>query len=131
MSWSAKAALTGLGVALSEVSNSDADFLAADHGTQWVTMNPGESAVVQLEVAFGSTGNDVQYRVVGTLDDTAEAADNVAFRGGIIPFTASATVRRSLVVSDLYKWRLEVRKGGTTAGSYTPVAYIRKDGISI
>ena len=131
MSWSAKTTLTGLNVALSEVTNADADYVAANHFTEWVTLNPGEIADLQLACVFGSTGNDVYYRIIKTLDDTSEVIDTVAFTAGSIPFVASTTQYRPHTVSGCYRFRVEVRKGGTTAGSYTPNVYMRKNGVNI
>lgn len=91
----------------------------------------GESVQLQIEAAFGSTGADMWFRVVGTLDASAENADTVAFIAGSLGFVASTTQRRSITLSNVYKYRVEVRKGGTTAGSYTPNVYVRKNGISI
>jgi hypothetical protein len=131
MAWEAsKTTLTGLNTSLSETTNSDSDYTAANHFSQWVTLNPGESAQVQVEAAFAGTGTDMFFRVVGTLDDATENADTVSFVAGSVPFTASVTVRRSVIVSGLYKFRVEVRKGGTTAGAYTPNVYTRKNGIN-
>ena len=131
MAWGTKTTLTGLNVALSETTNVDADYTAASHFTEWVTLNPGETADIQVETAFGSTGNDIIYRVIKTLDATAENADTVVFTGGTVPFVASTTQRRPHTVSNCYKFRVELRKNGTTAGAYTPNVYIRKNGISV
>lgn len=131
MAWSDKATLTGLGTALSETTNVDADYVAANHYSQWDTLNPGESAHLQVEVAFGATGADIYFRVVGTLDVTSENADTVSWVGGVVPFVANTTQRRSIIPSGPYKYRVEVRKGGTTAGSYTPNVYVRKNGINV
>lgn len=131
MAWSEKVTLAGLGSALSETSNADADYTATNHFTQWDTLNPGESVHLQIEVVFGSTGNDVYYRPICTLDASSENADTVGFPGGSIPFVASTTQRRSVMLTGPYKYRVEVRKGGTTAGSYTPNVYVRKNGISV
>ncbi len=131
MGWGSKLALSGLNVALSEVTNVDADYTATNHYSQWDTLNPGESVHIQIEAAFGGTGSDMYFRVVGTLDASAENADTIAFVSGVLPFVLSTTQRRSIVVTGPYKYRVEVRKGGTTAGSYTPNVYIKKNGISI
>jgi len=131
MAWSDKVTLTGLNTALSETTNVDADYVATNHFSQWDTLNPGESAHLQIEAAFGSTGNDMYFRVIGTIDATSENADSVAFVAGSIPFIASTTQRRSVILTGPYKYRVEVRKGGTTAGSYTPNVYVRKNGISV
>jgi hypothetical protein len=131
MSWSAKTTLTGLNTSLSETSNADADYVAANHVSQWDTLNPGESAHLQIEAAFGSTGNDMYFRVIGTLDASSENADTVAFVSGNVPFVLSTTQRRSVMLTGPYKYRVEVRKGGTTAGAYTPNVYVRKNGISV
>lgn len=132
MSWDAiKTTLTGLATALSEVTNVDADYTAASHYSQWVNLSPGQSAHIQIEAAFGSTGSDMYFRVIGTLDDSSEAVDSISFVSGSLGFSASATARRSIIVSGLYRFRVEVRKGGTTSGSYTPNVYMRKNGISV
>lgn len=131
MAWGSKTTLTGLNTALSETTNVDGDYTATNHYTQWDTLNPGESAHIQIEAAFGSTGSDMYFRVVGTLDATTENADTVAFVSGVVPFILSTTQRRSIILTGPYKYRVEVRKGGTTAGSYTPNVYVRKNGISI
>lgn len=131
MAWSDKATLTGLNTALSETTNVDADYTATNHTSQWDTLNPGESAHLQIESAFGSTGNDMYFRIIGTLDASSEAPDSVSFMAGSIPFVASTTQRRSVMLTGPYKYRVEVRKGGTTAGSYTPNVYVRKNGINV
>lgn len=131
MAWSDKVTLTGLNTALSETSNADADYVATNHYSQWDTLNPGESAHLQIEVAFGATGADIYYRPVCTLDATSENADTIGLPGGAVPFVASTTQRRSFFITGPYKYRVEVRKGGTTAGSYTPNVYVRKNGISV
>lgn len=132
MAWSEKATLTGLNTALSETTNVDADYVATNHVSQWDTLNPGESAHLQIEAAFGSTGNDMYFRVICTLDASSENADSVSFvAGSALPFVASTTQRRSVTLTGPYKYRVEVRKGGSTAGSYTPNVYVRKNGISV
>jgi len=131
MAWGSKATLTGLNTALSETTNVDDDYIAANHTTQWDTLNPGESVVLQIQALFGSTGADMFFRVITTLDVTEEDDDTVAFISGVVPFTASAYVRRTVVLSNVYKYRVDVRKGGTTAGSYTPNVFARKNGISV
>lgn len=128
--WSDKTTLTGLNTALSETTNVDADYVATNHFTQWDTLNPGESAHLQIEAAFGSTGSDMFFRIIGTLDVSSENADSLPFISGSIGFSASTTQRRSIILTGPYKYRVEVRKGGTTAGSYTPNVYVRKNGIS-
>ena len=131
MAWSAKTTLTGLNVALSETTNVDADYVAANHYSQWDTLNPGESAHLQIEAAFGATGGDMIVRVTGTLDGAAENADTITFVPATIPFVASTTQRRSIMLTGPYKYRIEVRKGAVTAGSYTPNVYVRKNGINV
>lgn len=131
MAWGDKSTLSGLNTALSEVTNTDSDYTATNHYTEWVTLNPGESAQLQIEAAFGSTGDDMYYRIIGTLDASSENADTVGMPGSSVAFTASTTVRRTQIISGLYKFRVEVRKGGITAGNYTPNVYVRKNGISV
>ena len=131
MSWdAAKVTLTGL-AQLSETTNVDADYVAANHYSQWVVLTPGESAHLQMEVTFAATGSDVAWRIVGTLDDSAQVADNLPFQSGTIGFPGSAgAVRRSIIVSGPYSFRVEFRKYGTTTGNYTPVVTMRTNGIS-
>ena len=131
MAWGEKTTLTGLGTALSEITGVDADYTAANHYTQWDTLNPGESAHIQVEAAFGATGADMYFRVITCLDATSEVADTVAYITGVIPYVLNTTQRRSVTLTGPYKYRVEVRKGGTTAGSYTPVVHVRKNGISV
>jgi hypothetical protein len=130
MAWGSKITLNGLNAVLSEVTNIDTDYVALNHFTDWDTLNPGESVNLQIEVAFGGTGNDMYFRIIGTLDNSSENADTFAFVSGTIPFVALTTQRRTIVISSLYKYRVEVRKGGTTAGSYTPNVYAKHNGIS-
>ena len=131
MAWGDKTTLTGLNVSLSETTNVDADFIATNHFSQWVTLNPGESAHIQVAAAFGSTGSDMIFRIITTLDDTSETADTSALLTGVVPYVASTTQLRSLFLTGPYKFRIDVRKYGTTAGAYTPNVYIRKNGFSL
>jgi|GEM_PF-1060074 len=131
MAWTAKSALTGLGVTLSEVNNANTDYVATNHFSGWVTLNPGETADVQISVDFGATGGDMFARIVTTLDDAAEVADSHPHGITTVPLLPSSTVVRSILVTGVYKFRLEVRKFGTTAGAYTPSASIRKNGVNI
>jgi len=131
MAWNDKVTLTGLNTSLSETTNVDADYVAANHFTQWDTLNPGESAHLQIEAAFGATGGDMFFRVICTLDVSSENADSVTFIAGSIPYILNTTQRRSIILTGPYKYRVEVRKGATTAGAYTPNVHVRKNGISI
>ena len=131
MAWGAKSALSGLNTALSEVTHVDGDYALTNHYSEWVSLNPGESVHIQINALFGATGSDMFFRVVCTLDADSEIADTIQFVGGSLGFVASTTVIRSIVLRGAYKFRVEVRKGGTTAGSYTPNVYIRKDGVSV
>jgi len=131
MAWNDKVTLTGLNTSLSETTNVDADYVATNHFTQWDTLNPGESAHIQVEAAFGATGGDMFFRIICTPDLSSENADSVAFTVGLIPYVLNTTQRRSIMLTGPYKYRVEVRKGATTAGAYTPNVYVRKNGISI
>jgi hypothetical protein len=131
MAWSDKTTLTGLNMALSETTNVDADYVATNHFSEWVTLNPGESAHLQIEAALGATGGDIFFRVIGTLDASSENADSIPFVAGSLGYILNTTQRRSVMISGPYKFRVEVRKGSATAGSYTPNVYMRKNGISV
>lgn len=128
MAWGTETTLTGLNTALSETTNLDSDYVATNHYSQAVELNPGESAQVQINVAFGATGSDLYFRVTTT---PGTNQDTVAFVAGSLPFVASTTQYRTIVVSGVASFRVEVRKGGTTAGSYTPNVIIKKNGISV
>lgn len=128
MAWGTETTLTGLNTSLSETTNVDSDYVASNHYSQAVTLNPGESAQVQINAAFGATGNDLYFRVTTT---PGTNQDTVAFVSGSVPFVASTTQYRTITVSNVASFRIEVRKGGTTAGSYTPNVIIKKNGISV
>jgi len=96
MAWGSETTLTGLNTSLSETSNADADYVASNHYSQAVTLNPGESANVQINAAFGSTGNDMYFRLTctpGTNQDTQP------FVSGSLAFVASTTQYRTILVT--------------------------------
>jgi hypothetical protein len=126
--WGNKTTLSGLNTSLSETTNVDADYVASSHYTQWDTLNPGESVHIQCEAVMGSTGNDIYFRVITALDTTSEVADTQPITGIAVPFVASTTQRRAFTLSGVYKYRVECRKAGATAGTYTPNVYVRKNG---
>jgi len=82
-------------------------------------------------VVFGAGGTDVWYRVVKTLDETSEAPQNIPYIAGVFAYSSSGNYKKSVVISNCYKFRIEFRKGGTTAGTYTPYVYMRKNGVSV
>lgn len=131
MAWSAQTFLTGFGVWLSEITNSENDYLFASHYSQLVTLNPGESAHLQIQVDFGATGSEMYYRVIGTTDVIAGYEDTISYAAGAIGYVAGSTQRRSIIVSGVSAFRVEVRKGGVTAGTYLPNVIMRKNGINV
>lgn len=129
MSWGAK---TQIATGLSVNNTGDADSQYPSFASSATTLNPGESAHVQIVAAFpGTTTNDLGFRVVTTLDDTTEVWDDIAFVAGSIGRAASTTFERTILVSGCYKFRLEFRKLGTAAETITVDAYVRTDGVSV
>lgn len=95
-----------------------------------VTLNPGESAHVEVEGDFPVTPNDdLEVRVYGTLDDSTENWDDTP----IYKFTISNSIdpnKASIVIIDVYKFRVGAIRTGATDTITTNMWY-RKDGVSL
>lgn len=129
MAWGAK---TQIAANLAVNNTTDADSQYPSFASSAVTLNPGESAQVQITAAFpAAAANDLGIRVVGTLDDSSETWDDLPFSAMSIQRAASITFNRSITLTGPYKFRIEFRKLGTAAETVTVNAYVRKDGVSV
>ncbi|MCP4648832.1 MAG: hypothetical protein GY853_01950 [PVC group bacterium] len=95
-----------------------------------VTMNPGESDHVEVEIDPPATPTDeVTVAVYGTLDDSSENWDDVPIFSFNIGNDTDPN-KASFIVSNLYKWRLTLTRDGST-DTFTVDAWYRSDGISV
>jgi hypothetical protein len=126
MSWGAK---TSLGASLTSISGTQQYFANA------VTLNPGESVLVEVECDFQTTPTEgLQVYIFPTLDDTAESWDEVPYISALIPHSGlpggtADPAKISIQVSGLYKFRVGVKTGGTDTHT-SATAYYMKDGVS-
>lgn len=96
-----------------------------------VTLNPGESAHVQVECDFGATptGN-LEVHILTTLDDSSENWDDTSYGA---PYTILNTTDPNafpFTVRGVYKFALMYKNSaGTTSNIVT--AWYRKDGVSL
>ena len=120
MSWGNKTQIaTSLSAAATEVF-SDA-----------ITLNPGESAHVQVVADFPETPtDDLEVRLYGTLDESSENWDDtpLQYLGTLDKGTDPNAF--SCIVSGIYKGRLGFKRSGAT-DTITVNAWIRKDGVSL
>lgn len=99
--------------------------------SQTPQLNPGESAHCQVDVNFPTTPTDnALVAVYATLDDSSENWDDTplfefSIDNGIDPNAVS------FVVSGVYKFRVGVRRDGTTDTIPSADMSHRVDGISI
>ena len=95
-----------------------------------VTLNPGESAQVEVEGDFPvSPTDELVVSVYGTLDDSAENWDDTAILKLNIAKSPDPN-KVSFIVSGLYKFRLGCVRSGST-DTITTDAYYRKDGVNL
>lgn len=120
MAWGSKTQIAnGLSVGASEVF-SDA-----------FTLNPGESAHIQVEADFpASPVDDLEVRIYTTLDDSSENWDDTEFQylSTIDKDTDPNAV--SYLVGGIYKGRLGFKRSGST-DTIIVNAWLRKDGVSM
>lgn len=120
MAWGADTASTQLTSITTEVFFS-----------QTPQLNPGESAHCQVEVNFPTTPtDDAIVAVYGTLDTTSENWDDTP----LMEFTLSNAIdpnARSFVISGVYKFRVGVRRTGTTDTLTSADMSHRVNGISL
>lgn len=96
-----------------------------------VTLNPGESADCQVDVNFPVTPTDQGVvSVYSTLDDSSENWDDTPF----LSFQVSNLIDPnsvSFTVTGIYKFRVGVKRSGTTDTLATADFWYRKDGITL
>ena len=122
MSWSAK----------TQISNAvTVDSTTLQDASTAVTLNPGESAHVQVYCDFGTTPTGhMEVHVFTTLDDSSENWDTTAYG---LPYTILNSIDQnyvSFVMRAVYKFRLMYKNSaGTTSNAVS--AWYRKDGVSL
>lgn len=126
MAWGSK---TTLG-SQTAINDTVEEFLPSAGGG--IALNPGESALVQLEVdnESGTVTNGVIVAIYTTLDDATEDWDEHAFMEfEVVPDTVSAE-DISFVVAGVYKFRIGLLAAAVT-DDYTVGGNYRLDGISL
>jgi hypothetical protein len=96
-----------------------------------VTLNPGERAHVQVSCDFPATPTDhLLVAVYTTLDDSTENWDDVPF----LEFSIDNAIDQSSIaflVEGVYKFRVGVRRSGSTDTITSADMSYRKDGVSL
>lgn len=96
-----------------------------------ITLNPGETAHVQVGCDFPATPTDnLIVALYGTLDAASEVWDTEP----IVEYTLGNAVDQpdlSFLVSGLYKFRVGVRRDGTTDTITSADLSYRLDGVSL
>ena len=95
-----------------------------------VTLNPGETAHIQLIGNSGGTTDNLVIAVYGTLDASGQNWDTVAVFKIELDCTDGNDNDISFIVSGLYSFRLGCVRSGSTDTIATN-AYYRKDGVSL
>ncbi len=106
-------------------------------GTTWgndssiVTLTPGETIDLQLEGVFPNPAtDDLEFRVLKSLDDTTEVWDTEAYLQGTIEKSNGATKRKGFTVFGVKKFKLQFRLSGAT-DSVTVQAWMVSDNINL
>lgn len=98
--------------------------------SSWVSLLPGELAVVQVKADFpGSPTDNLKVTVYGTLDESSEVSDNQSAATTILMNTQDPAYR-SFPISGMRKFRIGVVRTGTT-DTITVDAWYRKDGVDL
>ena len=120
---------TSLGTTLTTVDNVTEEFIPATGG---ITLNPGETAHVQLGIdnESGTVTDAVEIRIYTTLDDSSEDWDEHAWQAFSVLPTAITEQDYSFLVSGVYKFRVGILSAGAT-DTYTVNGQYRVNGISI
>lgn len=120
MAWSSKTAATQLTTITTE------QFFST-----LVTLNPGETAHCQVESNPPVTPTDVLVvSAYTTLDDSSEDWDETPFLSFQVANTPDPN-DASFLVSGVYKFRVGVKRSGTTDTFATADFSYRKDGVSL
>lgn len=124
MAWGNKTAFTtGTSVSTSPV------FPAID-----LTLNPGESAHIQLVVPWLTTSTvNLICGIYGTLDAATEVWDFEPLYEFVVPnsYNTTSIAEISFLISGLYKFRLGMRTDALGITLTGVAAYYRVDGISL
>jgi hypothetical protein len=98
--------------------------------TTWVTLAPGELAVVQVKANFPATPtDDLEVYILQTLDDTSETSDNQTSLATVLINTDDPAYK-SFPVSGMRKFRVGVIRTGST-DTITVDIWVRKDGVDL
>jgi hypothetical protein len=94
------------------------------------TLNPRETAHVQVSVDFpGSPTDHAIVAVYTTLDDASEVWDLIPMMEFLIENTTDPN-RISFLVTGVYKFRVGVRRSGSTDTITSADLSLRKDGVN-
>jgi hypothetical protein len=95
------------------------------------TLNPRETAHVQVSVDFPASPTDhLLVAVYTTLDDTSEVWDIIPMMEFLIENTTDPN-RISFLVTGVYKFRVGVRRSGSTDTITSADLSYRKDGVNV
>ncbi len=98
---------------------------------QTPSLNPGESAHVQVQVDFPATPTDnAIVAVYTTLDTATEDWDEIPFLEFLIE-NSNDLADVSFVVSDVFKFRVGVRRDGSTDTLVSADMSFRLNGINL
>lgn len=96
-----------------------------------ITLNPGEQAHVEVEAnPVASPTDDLIVSVYATLDDASENWDDTA----VFAFSIDNAIdpnKASFIVAGLFKFRVGVKRSGTTDTITSADLSYRKDGVSL
>lgn len=96
-----------------------------------ITLNPGETAHVEVEVNFPVTPtDDAIVSVYGTLDASSESWDETPIDTFTID-NGTDPNKRSFLVGGFYKFRVGVKRSGSTDTITSADLSYRVDGISL
>jgi hypothetical protein len=93
------------------------------------TLNPRETAVVQVSVDFAGTTDHAIISVYTTLDDSSEVWDQVPAQEFFLENSPDPN-RISFQVAGVYKFRVGVRRSGSTDTITSADMAYRKDGVN-
>lgn len=120
MSWSSKTAAT-----------QKTSVTAITYFDQVVTLNPGETAHCQVDVNFpASPTDDAIVEVFTTLDASSENWDDTPFLSQRVSRLTDPNAV-SFLVADVYKFRVGIRRSGTTDTITSADFAYRKNGINL
>lgn len=95
-----------------------------------VSLNPGESAQVQVISNSGGTTDSLVVSVYATLDTATEVWDEVPITQFFLDCTSGNDTEVSFIVSGVFRFRVGFIRSGST-DTLTTNAYYRSDGISV